>query len=174
METSKGCGTCRNGSRWDHQGCALCLAGGSELPHWEPKTNPATPAADTVEAAPAAPDANPKTRFGMAKSPISLVPAGALVHMAEAFRDGAGKYGAANWRVDPVSTSTYLNAALRHMLAWQDGEELAADSGVHHLGHAAACLAILMDAQHAATLIDDRPPRAPTGDLIKRLTKTIV
>ena len=122
---------------------------------------------------PAAPDSNPKTRFGMAKPPLSLIPATALVHMAEGFRDGAAKYGPANWRKDPVSASTYLNAAYRHIAAWQDGEECDPVSGVHHLGHAADCLAILMDAQACATLLDDRPPSAPTGDLIRALTKPL-
>jgi len=120
-----------------------------------------------------APDGNPKTRFGMAKPPLSLIPATALVHMAEGFRDGAAKYGPANWRQDPVSTSTYLNAAYRHIAAWQDGEECDPVSGVHHLGHAADCLAILMDAQACATLLDDRPPAAPTGDLIRAKTQPL-
>ncbi|MFY7953998.1 MAG: dATP/dGTP diphosphohydrolase domain-containing protein [Armatimonadaceae bacterium] len=124
-------------------------------------------------AQPAAPDSNPKTRFGMAKPPLSLIPATALVHMAEGFRDGAAKYGPANWRKDPVSTSTYLNAAYRHIAAWQDGEECDPVSGVHHLGHAADCLAILMDAQACGTLLDDRPPAAPTGDLIRAKTQPL-
>jgi hypothetical protein len=128
---------------------------------------------ETVLPTSAAPDGNPKTRFGMAKPPLSLIPATALVHMAEGFRDGAAKYGPANWRQDPVSTSTYLNAAYRHIAAWQDGEECDPVSGVHHLGHAADCLAILMDAQACNTLLDDRPPPAPTGDLIRAKTKPL-
>lgn len=121
----------------------------------------------------AAPDTNPKTRFGMAKPPLGLIPGPAMVHMAEAFRDGAEKYGPANWRVDPVSSSTYVNAALRHLLSWWDGEEEAQDSGVHHLGHAAACLAIIMDAQAQGTLHDDRPTPGVTAALIKERTRPI-
>lgn len=120
-----------------------------------------------------APDSNPKTRFGMAKPPIGLIPGPAMVHMAEAFRDGTQKYGPANWRIDPVSASTYVNAALRHLLSWHDGEEEASDSGVHHLGHAAACLAILMDAQAQGTLIDDRPTTGTTASLIKERTRPL-
>ena len=131
---------------------------------------------DPARGAPAAPrqalpDSNPKTRFGVAKPPLALIPAPAMLQMAEAFRDGAAKYGAANWRKDPVSASTYVNAALRHIVAWYDGEEVAPDSKVHHLGHAAACLAIILDAQLCGTLLNDRPPPAPTGDIIKVLTK---
>lgn len=117
------------------------------------------------------PDSNPKTRFGMAKPPIGLIPATALVQIAESFRLGAEKYGPANWRVDPVSASTYVNAALRHLLQWQDGESQDPESGVSHLAHVAACVAIIMDAETCGTLLDDRPPPAPTGDLMRALTK---
>lgn len=117
-----------------------------------------------------APDSNPKTRFGMAKPALSLIPGTARVLLAAAFADGCKKYGPANWRVDPVSASTYLNAAERHVTSWQDGEENAADSGVHHLAHAAACLLILLDAQANGTLLDDRPPAGRTADLIRELT----
>lgn len=118
-------------------------------------------------------DTNPKTKYGQAKPSIGLIPGPALLHIADAFADGAQKYGPANWRVDPVSTSTYFNAALRHLFAWYDGEGLAEDSGVHHLGHAAACLAILLDAEAQGTLIDDRPTAGKFAELTKKLTKTV-
>lgn len=119
-------------------------------------------------------DTNPKTVYGQAKPSIGLIPGTALLHMADAFADGAKKYGPANWRVDPVSTSTYINAAYRHILAYFDGRETSADdSGVHHLGHAAACLAILLDAEAQGTLVDDRPPAGATPQLIKKLTKDV-
>jgi hypothetical protein len=51
----------------------------------------------------------------------------------------------------------YVDAALRHLNAWFDGEQEASDSGVHHLGHARACMAILLDAEATGNLIDDRP-----------------
>jgi len=117
------------------------------------------------------PDDNPKTRFGLAKPPIALIPGPALVVMAEAMRDGANKYGPANWRQKPVTTSTYTSAALRHLLAWIDGEEDAPDSGVHHLGHAMSCLAIILDAQAQGTLNDDRPTPGKTAELIAAKTR---
>lgn len=119
-------------------------------------------------------DTNPKTVYGKAKPAISLIPAPALLHMADAFADGARKYGPANWRIDPVSTTTYVDAAYRHIMAYFDGRERSAeDSGVHHLGHAAACLCILLDAEEQGTLVDDRPTAGATPQLIKTLTKDI-
>lgn len=138
------------------------------------RTADAPPVASTPAAAPVgqleAPDTNPKTRFGMLKVPLGLIPATAKAHVASAFRDGAIKYGPANWRTSKVSASVYLNAAHRHIDLWQDGEEIAEDSGVHHLAHAAACLMIILDAQANGALNDDRPPAAVTGEVLKALT----
>lgn len=108
------------------------------------------------------PDGNPKSVQGAKKLPLGLVPSTASAVMAAAFADGCRKYGKANWRETDVSAEVYVNAALRHLALWYDGgEEAARDSGCHHLGHAMACLAILVDAQAVGKLIDDRPPAVP-------------
>ena len=70
--------------------------------------------------------------------------------------DGARKYGPYNWRDNAVLARVYIAAAKRHLAYWAAGEETAKDSGVHHLGHAIACLAILLDAQATGNLGDDR------------------
>lgn len=110
---------------------------------------------------------NPKDVAARKRVRLSLVPGPAMVSMALALQDGIDKgYGPFNWRNVPVEAMNYIDATLRHIKAWQDGEELAPDSRVHHLGHAAASLAILMDAMSCETLIDDRPPAAPTARLL--------
>lgn len=118
-------------------------------------------------------DNNPKTIYGNAKPPMHLVPAASTIHEAMAFGDGAAKYGPYNWREKTVSASTYIGAALRHIAAWFDGENIDPVSKVHHLGHAKACLGIILDAQLVENLNDDRPPVAPTGSLIASLTRKI-
>lgn len=118
-------------------------------------------------------DDNPKTIYGNAKPPMHLVPAAGTIHEAMAFGDGAAKYGPYNWREKTVSASTYIGAALRHIAAWFDGENIDPVSKVHHLGHAKACLGIILDAQLVENLNDDRPPMAPTGPLIASLTRKI-
>lgn len=169
----KTCGSCRfyspvevGGSYPENPACRPCR-GYSE---WQPKPSTAPLMASLGAPMPTPPDSNPKTRFGMTKPPLGLIPGTALVHLAQAFRDGAAKYGPQNWRKDPVSSSTYVNAAFRHLLEWQDGEEQDPVSKVHHLAHAMGCLAILIDAQSMGTLLDDRPPPAPTADLIREFT----
>lgn len=114
---------------------------------------------------------NPKDLLGIKKPHTFLVPPALSVHVARAMEDGARKYGPYNWRQNKVLASIYLSAAERHIKAWQDGENNAKDSGVHHLGHAAACLAILLDAEATGNLIDDRPTPGAYGALIDMFTK---
>lgn len=101
---------------------------------------------------------NPKSASGRLKPDLSLIPPAAAIHEARAFEEGAQKYGPFQWRESTVEARTYIAAALRHINAWVDGEELAPDSGQHHLGHARASLGILLDAQECGTLDDNRPP----------------
>lgn len=104
-------------------------------------------------------DNNPKTLVGATKVPLELVPPSAKHYLAEALADGAKKYGPYNWRSAPVSMSIYKAACERHLDAYWDGEDTAHDSGVHHLAHAMACLAIVLDAQSCGMLVDDRPAK---------------
>lgn len=100
---------------------------------------------------------NPKDLVGARKVSISCIPPIALVHEAHAMMDGARKYEKYNWRSNPVRADIYIDALLRHVFAWFEGEEYAEDSGAHHLGHARACLGILIDAMESGNLVDNRP-----------------
>ena len=113
------------------------------------------------------PDNNPKSVQGAKKVPLGHVPSTATAAMASAFADGCKKYGKANWRETGVSAEVYIHAAMRHIALWYDGgEERASDSNCPHLGHAMACLGIIIDAQAAGKLVDDRPnPIANLQDL---------
>lgn len=99
---------------------------------------------------------NPKDLLGSKKVPLGQVCPVAMAHESCAMLDGDLKYGYRNWRQKNVQARIYLDAALRHIQSWAEMEETASDSGVHHLGHARACLGILLDAQENGNLIDDR------------------
>lgn len=101
-------------------------------------------------------DINPKDRVGGPKFSLSLLPAAALVQLEAAFRDGAAKYGPANWRDQPISGRVYLDAAFRHLLLYSVGQDVTDDTGVNHLAAAASNLLILLDARANGTLKDDR------------------
>lgn len=117
------------------------------------------------------PDGNPKTPFGLAKPGLTCIPFGPLFEVGRVMEYGAAKYGPMNWRTDPISGATYINAALRHiMLAW-DSESVDPETGRLHLAHAIADLLIILDAEACGTLINDLPPRGPTNKYIAFLTK---
>lgn len=117
----------------------------------------------------ALPDNNPKTHVGRLKPSLRAIPPSALIALGLAMENGEGKYGLMNWRQNQVATSVYYDAAMRHLLAWWDGEDIAADSQVHHLAHVMACCAILIDAEIGDCRIDDRPVAGPAADFIDHL-----
>jgi hypothetical protein len=117
---------------------------------------------------------NPKNPIGSDKVPLHLWPPTATAYGSMGLLDGGLKYGIANYRVAGVRASIYIAALQRHIAAWYDaGEECAEDSGVEHLGHALACLAIIIDAKEQGVLVDDRPPRSAFNRLCARLAGTV-
>lgn len=108
---------------------------------------------------------NPKDASGNRKLQLGLVPFAFQAFTALALTDGKYKYGAYNWTVGGVRASIYIDAALRHIQRWNNGQANDPDSGVHNLGHAAACLAILLDAEQRCVLNDDRPPSVSPAQL---------
>ena len=114
---------------------------------------------------------NPKDKLGLKKVNLSLVPPISVAYQALAMTDGARKYGPFNWRENQVLASIYIAAAQRHIDSWRDGENEASDSKVHHLGHALACLGIIVDAQETGNLIDDRPKAGAASKLIAKWEK---
>jgi hypothetical protein len=110
-----------------------------------PTVKPATPTPD-----------NPKKLYGDKKPALHLCPLSAQLAQWEAHMDGMLKYGEFNWRDQPVEAMTYIDAAMRHLRLYENGEELARDTQVQNLGAVMACCAILIDAAMHKTLIDNR------------------
>lgn len=101
-------------------------------------------------------DGNPKTAAGHRKPTSRAIPPAALFALGMAMRLGEEKYGLFNWREHPITASTYLDAAERHMLEFRDGITFDLESGVIQLGHVMACCAIIIDAMANGTCNDDR------------------
>jgi hypothetical protein len=99
---------------------------------------------------------NPKDAIASAKPDLSLVTRAMAESIAAALQNGVVKYGRNNWRSTPVRALVYTAAVMRHIKAYEDGEDVAADSGVHHLDHAIASLCIMRDAAAFGTLVDNR------------------
>lgn len=113
---------------------------------------------------------NPKDAIGSGKIPVHLWPTTATIMGSLGLLDGAAKYGRSNWRESGARASIYFDAAQRHLFAWNSGEDVDPDSKLPHLAHALACLAILVDAQAADKLTDDREYPGGYRKLIEELT----
>lgn len=106
---------------------------------------------------------DPKQGAGQKKIPFAALPFAVLAEDAIAHGEGALKYGRHNWREGEVLASTYFAAAMRHLIAWFEGEDIDPDSGLSHLTKARASLGVLRDAQIQGRAIDDRPAPSPPG-----------
>jgi hypothetical protein len=105
-------------------------------------------------------DTNPKDVVGIRKAPLSTVPANVIAEIGVAMLEGSRKYGRHNYRASGVRASVYYDAAMRHLMAWWEGEDLDPDSGLSHVTKLLACMTVLRDAMHQGMLTDDRPPRS--------------
>lgn len=101
-------------------------------------------------------DTNPKDIVAAGKVPVHLWPATATVLGSIGLLEGMLKYGRSNWREKGVKVSVYIDAAMRHLFDYMEGDDLTSDVGVHNLANALACLAIIVDADAHGELIDDR------------------
>jgi len=113
-------------------------------------------------------DTNPKDAIGTAKVPFSTIPAQVMAETGLALMEGALKYGRHNYRSAGVRASVYYDAALRHLTAFWEGQNVDPDSGLPHVVKAIACLTVLRDSQIQGNWTDDRPPATP-GEWVQDL-----
>jgi hypothetical protein len=113
------------------------------------------------------PDNNPKQTVGEMKCPLHLVPPALAIGVAEALKNGADKYGAYNFRESGIAAHVYIGAIMRHLYAYMDGEDNAQDSGIHHLKHIGASIALMLDSMAKGTYVDDRPTKGAANELLE-------
>ncbi len=106
-------------------------------------------------------ESNPKASFGDNKVGLSKVPTGVIYGIACAMAEGGMKYGPHNYRAMGCKHSTYFDAAVGHLAHWWEGEDIDAESGLHHLLKAAASIVVMMDSILMGNDMDDRPIRYP-------------
>lgn len=89
------------------------------------------------------------------KPDLSLVPKDAIWGTAAALTFGAVKYGRHNYR-EGMAYSRLVAACMRHVTAYNEGESLDPESGLSHLDHAMASLAMLKFMEQHRPDMDDR------------------
>lgn len=75
---------------------------------------------------------------------FDLLPWGPLELVARVLTAGAAVYGDDNWMQVLNPERRYLSAALRHISAYQQGEDVDPETGEPHLAHASCCLLFLL------------------------------
>ena len=96
------------------------------------------------------------------KPRMYLLPPKALTEIAKVLTFGANKYDENNWKKLDNLQNRYTGAALRHIFAHMDGEELDPETGLDHLAHAMCCLLFKLEAKLNETSKEERP-REPIG-----------
>lgn len=97
----------------------------------------------------------PGKKYDSGKSPLDLLPTYPLLEIAKVLDFGAKKYEKQNWRKG-MSWSRLIGAALRHITAWNEGEDLDPETGLSPLAHASCCLLFLQEYQKINSGVDDR------------------
>lgn len=88
-------------------------------------------------------DRNKGVKHDETKPDLSLLPREFLDYTAQAFMYGEKKYGRYNYR-GGMQWHRLIAAALRHLTAFNEHEDEDSESGLSHLGHASACIAMLI------------------------------
>lgn len=114
---------------------------------------------------------NPKDAVGVKKVSLHVVSSAVLMEISLGMLEGARKYGSHNYRVAGVRASVYYDAAMRHLMAWWEGEDIDPDSGLSHVTKAMSCLHVLRDSMFMENWVDDRPPELPNKNWVRDMNK---
>jgi len=80
------------------------------------------------------------------KTRMDLLPPKALEGIAKIFTFGAKKYNDYNYKNgEGLDWDRPYAAMIRHLNAWNDGEDIDPESGQSHLYHAGCCIMMLID-----------------------------
>ena len=83
-------------------------------------------------------------KYDSGKPEYSLMPKGALHETVKVLTYGAKKYSPDNWKRVPELQKRYFDALQRHIYAYQSGENIDPESGLHHLAHASCCINFML------------------------------
>lgn len=94
-------------------------------------------------------------KYDQGKPRMDLLSSIAITELAKVLEFGSRKYEAHNWRKG-IAISRLLGAALRHIIAYQGGEDKDPETGLPHTAHAMCCLMFIIEMQIVHPELDDR------------------
>ena len=108
-----------------------------------------------IDEAEGTPGTTPGYKNDGGKIPLQLLSPIALNKVAEVMAFGAQKYSTDAWRAG-MDWSRLIGAGLRHLNAFNGGEDQDDESGLSHLAHAACCIMFLLEYEDTYLEGDDR------------------
>ena len=90
-----------------------------------------------------------------AKPPMHLIDGYALEQLANVLAFGAEKYAPHNWRKGLAQTRL-ISAAMRHLSAFNGGQDTDPETGLHHAAHAMCCCMFMVWMSANKPQFDDR------------------
>lgn len=94
-------------------------------------------------------------KYDKGKVRMDLIPEELLIEVAKVLEFGANKYSPNGWR-QGMDWSRVYAALMRHITAWNAGEDLDPETGLSHMAHAGCCVAFLLNYQSLGVGTDDR------------------
>lgn len=94
-------------------------------------------------------------KFDGDKPQLELVPPSAMIAMGKVLGYGAAKYARYNY-LKGMAWTRLMGANLRHCFSWLRGEDIDPESGLPHLYHALASIAMLIESIERSKGTDDR------------------
>lgn len=94
-------------------------------------------------------------KYDSDKPRMELLSSIALEEIAKVLTFGAKKYSANNWRMG-MDWSRLIGSAMRHLTAFNDGEDKDPESGLSHLAHLGCCVMFLLEYEKTQQDKDDR------------------
>lgn len=103
-------------------------------------------------------------KFDEGKAPMTLVDPAFTEGLARVLGFGATKYGVGNWRSTGLGFSRVLDAAHRHLAAFELGQDNDPETGLQHMYHVAACAMFMAHyVNHNREDLDDRHYKTKQG-----------
>lgn len=109
-------------------------------------------------------------KFDTGKPPMNLLDRHALEEIGRVLAFGAVKYGPEQWR-GGIRYSRLIAAAMRHLTAYNSGEDTDPETGLSHMAHLGCCVMFLLWMEKHRPDLDDR--WRPTHNTMTR-SKVIV
>ena len=98
-------------------------------------------------------------KYDEGKLRYDLLPPEAIKAIVRVLTYGATKYAPRNWEKG-IAYSRLLAASRRHEAAWEMGEDIDTETGIHHLAHKACCDIMLLSQElWGMDEFDDIPSR---------------